>query len=135
MWVGAGLSALSILISFLQIDEIRDEIRESDSSLTADELDTAVAVGLTFATIVGLVAIGLWLWMASANGRGKAWARTVATVLGGLNLLFTLIGMAAGQLTTLGVIVSIITIVLAVTILVLLYRPDSSRYYDAMTAR
>lgn len=135
MYVGAALSALYIIFAFIQRDELRDQIRDSDDSLTADELDTAVTIGLTFIVVFGLIGIGLWLWMAAMNGQGKVWARIVATVLGGLNILFTLLGFAGGQLTPLGIVVSIVSLVLSAAILILLYRPESNRYYEAMTQR
>lgn len=133
MWVGAAISAIGIIVAFTQTDELREQIREADSSLTADEVDTAVAVGLTFIGVIGVISVGLWLWMAATNGQGKAWARTVATVFGGLNVLFTAFGFFGDQLTPLNVVFSIIGIALAVAILVLLYRPESNAYYDYRT--
>jgi hypothetical protein len=130
MWVGAAISAIGIIVAFTQTGELRDQIREQDSSLTADEVDTAVAVGLTFIGVVGVISVGLWLWMAAMNGQGKSWARTVATVFGGLNVVFTAIGFFGDQLTPLNVVFSVVGIALAVTILVLLYRPESNAFYD-----
>jgi ABC-type transport system involved in cytochrome bd biosynthesis fused ATPase/permease subunit len=133
MWVGAAISAIGILVAFTQSDELRDQINEADTSLTADELDTAVAVGLTFVGVIGVISIALWLWMAATNAQGKTWARTVATVLGGLNVVFTALGFLGDQLTPLNVVFSIFGIALAVTILVLIYRPESNAYYDYRT--
>jgi len=136
MRVGAVLSVVGILFSFLQRDEIRDQIAEDAATpMTDDELDTAVAFGLGFAVVIGLIGVALWLWMAHTNGQGKTWARTTATVLGGLNVLFTLVGVALGQTTALSLAASVIGLALAVTILVLLYRPDSNRFYDVMSGR
>jgi hypothetical protein len=133
MWIGAAISFIGIVVAFVQRDELRDQFREADSSLSSSELDTAVAAGLTFIGVIGVVAIGLWVWMATTNGQGRAWARTVATVLGGLNILFTLLGFLGDQLTPLNIAVSILTIALAAAILYLLYRPDSNAYYDYRT--
>jgi len=130
MWVGAAISGIGIIIAFTQTGELRDQIRDSDSSLTADEVDTAVAVGLTFIGVIGVISVGLWLWMAAMNGQGKSWARTVATVFGCLNVLFTALGFFGDQLTPLNAVFSVIGIVLAIAILVLLYRPESNAYYD-----
>lgn len=134
MWIGAGLALLNLLATFVQVDEIRDQIDEmavdSGDPLTEDQLDTAVAFALTIAGLIGVVAIGLWIWMATTNGQGRSWARTVATVLGVLNVVSTLVGVFAGQLAPLALIVSLVSIALAVTILVMLYRPESTRYYD-----
>jgi hypothetical protein len=133
MYVGAALNIVGVIFAFIQRDEIRDQIRDSDDSLTADELDTAVAIALTFVVIVGLISVGLWLWMAAMNGRGKSWARVVASVLGGLNIVLTLLSFVGGQVTPLAAVVSVVGIALAALILYLLYRPDSTRYYEAMT--
>jgi hypothetical protein len=132
MWVGAAISAIGIIVAFAQTGELRDQLRE-DSDLTADELDTAVAVGLTFVGIIGVISVALWLWMAFTNGQGKSWARTVATVLGGLNVVFTALSFFGDQLTPLNVVFSVVGIALAVTILVLLYRPESNAYYEYKT--
>jgi hypothetical protein len=136
MQVGAGLSVVGILFTFLQRDEIRDQLAEdADPPMTSDELDTAVAAGLGFAVVIGVLAAALWLWMAHTNGQGKTWARTTATVLGGLNVLFTLIGVAMGQATGLSIVTSFLGLALAVTILILLYRPDANRFYDVTSGR
>jgi nucleotide-binding universal stress UspA family protein len=58
MWVGAALSLLGVVFTFVQRDELRDQIQENaDEPLTENELDTAVAIGLTGAVLVGVVAI------------------------------------------------------------------------------
>ena len=129
MYVGAALSLIGLLSTFFQIDAIRDRIEDDQPSLSASEVDTAVAIGVVSAVVIGLVAVGLWLWMAHANGRGQSWARVVASVLGGLSIASTLLSLATGT-TALGLVFSIITVVLAAAILFLLYRPDSSRYYE-----
>jgi hypothetical protein len=134
MVAGAVLSTLGIFVTFMQRDEIRDQLSDADPNLTADELDTAVNVAIAANVMVSVLVIGLWLWMAWANNRGRRWARTVATVLGVLNVLFTVMSFGVGQLAPLAVASGVVSVALAVVILTLLYREDSSSYYDAMTA-
>lgn len=131
MYVGAALSAIGILVSLTQRDAIRDQLAEDDSSLTQDELDTAVNVGMAFSVILGVVVVGLWIWMARSNERGQTWARTTATVLGALNILSLLGSLAMGQTTAVSALVGALSLILAAGILYLLYRPDSSEYYRA----
>lgn len=133
MYVGAGLTVLGVLASLLQVDTIRDSIEDSDSSLTSSEVDSAVAFTMAFIVVTALIGVGLWLWMASANGNGKSWARVVATVLGGLNILFTLLGVVSGGSTPLSLLISVVNLVLAGYILWLLWRPESTQYYEAMS--
>ena len=139
MRVGAALSVLSILITLLTRDSLRSQVtstlRKSNAALTASQVDSAVSIAIVIAVVVGLVSVGLWLWMASANGKGRSWARIVATVLGALSVLSLLSSVAQGQMTTLNLVVSLVSLVLAVAILVLLWRKESSAYYDAVKAQ
>ncbi|WP_026877515.1 hypothetical protein [Jiangella gansuensis] len=131
MYVGAALSALLLLFTFLSRGAIRDAVEDSDTGLSADEVDAAVNLTIGIGVVVGLIGIGLWLWMAAANKAGKSWARVVATILGGLNILFTLFSLSGGG--GLNLIVNVLQIALAAYILYLLYRPESSQYYAAVS--
>jgi hypothetical protein len=131
MWAGAGLTVLGILTTFLQTDAIRDRIEDNDSSLSKSDVDAAMRGTIVLIVVIGAISVGLWLWMASANGKGLSWARVVATVLGVLNVVFTLLGAAMGNQTPVALLFNLISVVLAVTILVLLYRPDSNAWYAA----
>ena len=71
--------------------------------------------------------------MAVTNGQGKSWARVVATVLGGLNVLGTLLTLAPAARRPLTLVTSLLSLALAAVILWLLYRPESTRYYEAMS--
>jgi hypothetical protein len=50
-------------------------------------------------------------------------------------VLSLLSSVAQGQLTTLNLLVSLVSVVLAIAIVVLLWRKESSAYYDAVKAR
>jgi hypothetical protein len=129
MYVGAGLSLLGMFFALATRSQLRDQLIEEDPGQTADELDRAVNMASGVSVVIGLIAVGLWLWMAQANGRGQAWARIVATVLFGLNIVLTAYNLA--QTTGFGVVVNITAIVLSGAILWLLYRKDSTAYYAA----
>ena len=131
MYVGAALSAVSVLLGFTQTDAMREAVEDSSPTLSESEVDTAVTIGMGFAVVFGLVGIGLWIWMAVMNGQGKSWARVVATVFGGLSVVGTLLTLAGGGATTLAIVTNLLSLALAAVILFLLYRPESSRYYEA----
>ncbi|HEY7071878.1 MAG TPA: hypothetical protein VH479_17260 [Acidimicrobiales bacterium] len=132
MYIGAGLAVLGIVVALLLIGDLRDQIRDDNPTFTQSQVDTGVNVGIAFIVVIGLIGVGLWLWMAHENGAGKMWARTVATVLGVVNVLLTLIRIGAN---TMGAnIFGLVSIVLAIAILVLLYRPDATAYYKARSA-
>ena len=133
MQVGAGLSLLGMLFGLTTRDAMRDQLIEDNPDMTTGELDQAVNVATGVGVVIGLIAVGLWLWMAQTNGRGLAWARIVATVLFGLNIVLTLYNVS--QTTGFGVVISIVSIVLAGAIVWLLYQKDASEYYGAVSAR
>src|SRR5919106_33658 len=100
-----------------------------DPDQTEAELALAVDVKTGIGVTIGLIAFGMWLWMAQTNLSGLRWARIVATVLFGLNVIVTLYGMT--QTTGFGIVVSIVSICLAGAILGLLYRQESTAYFVA----
>lgn len=129
MYVGAALSLLGILASFLMKGAIEDQVRDA-GTVASEDIDTAVNGALIMGVVAGLIGIGLWVLMAVTNGAGKSWARIVATVLGALNILFTLIGFTQpSPMAT--KLVNLVSVVLAAAILFFLWKPESTAYYNA----
>ncbi len=139
MWVGAGLALLNMLSTFLFIGDIRegveDGLSDGGTSVSDSTVDAAVTLGIIFGVVIGLITVALWVWMAVMNGKGRSWARVVATVLGGLGLLFGLIGLAGGtfgaQTTPVSLASGVINVILAIAILVLLWNSQNTEYYRA----
>lgn len=86
MYGGAALGVINIIASFVTVGQLRDQL-EDQAGMSADQIDGAVVFTLIFGTVLGLIYIGLWLWMAAANGKGKSWARITGTVFFGLSAL------------------------------------------------
>jgi uncharacterized membrane protein YiaA len=133
MLVGAGLAVLSFFVAQTQRDEIRDLIADDNPSYSQTELDDQMDAWTVRNVTAAIFGVGLWIWMAQMNGKGRSWARIVASVLGGINLLLTFLVVAAGVFTALGLVQAVVNVTLAATILILLYRPASNRYYDEMS--
>lgn len=130
MYVGALLQGIGLVLTWLTRDQLRNTVAEQQS-VTGDELDSAYNITLGGGITINLLAIAMWIWMAHANRRGFGWARIVATVLGALNIAFTLYWIT--QASGLSVVVQLITIAMGATVLFLLYRPDSTAFYTAVT--
>ncbi len=135
MRTGAALSAVYLVATLIFLGSVKDDIRaqlqKSDANYTQSQLDTAFTVYFVSVVIFGLIGIALWLWMAAANGRGKRWARTTATVLGAFNILLSVLSLISGNGTTLSVLFTVLNLVIAIAALVFMYRSDASRYYAA----
>jgi hypothetical protein len=133
MRVGAVVSLLSLVATLLTLSslksQIRDQLVSSDRQVSDSMVDAAYGTAIVFSVVLALIGVGLWLWMAWKNGQGRGWARIVATVLGGLNVLLTLISVVSGNATTLALVLSLVNLVLAVVILVLLWKKESSAFF------
>lgn len=137
MRVGALLSLISLVSVFFLMDQIRDEAEKSlatsGTEITDGALDAAVAIGVGFTVFLGLIGVALWLWMASANGKGRSWARVVATVLYGLYVLSFLASLAQSQ-PLISTLLSLVSLVLGGVIIFLLWKKESTAFYQANTA-
>lgn len=139
MQVGAVLSVLSVVVSIFMLDSLKESIadamRDADPNVTQSSIDAAYSVGIVSGVVGGIIGAALWLWMAWKNGQGRSWARIVATVLGGLGILSALAGFASPGTTAVTIGFSLINLVLAIVVLVLLWKKESTAYYNAVSAQ
>ena len=139
MWAGAVLQLVSGLSVLLSRDSMRENLIETNSDLESplspQQIDAAVNFSVSGSIFLALIATVVWLWMASANKKGRSWARTTSTVLGGLNIVTTLWLLTGGGGVSggLNLVFSLIPVVIAAIVLYLLYRPESSAYYSAVS--
>src|SRR5580658_9601999 len=124
MYAGAAVSTVSLIISLTDIGGSKAAIRKAKPSLDAAQVNQLNTFIITLAIVSGLVGIGLWLWMARANGQGKSWARIVSTVLFCLATL-DLVGVFGEPKTVLGLIFPVLTWLIGVCTVFLLWRPES----------
>ena len=129
MYVGAVLSLLDIVAVVAQRDAIRGQLTEG-GRLGPDAVEAAVAAAVVVGAVTSVVTAGLWVLNAVFNARGAKWARILSTVLAGLALLFSAGSLAqpAGGLSR---VLTFVEVVLGIAVVVLLWRPESSRYYEA----
>ena len=85
---------------------------------------------VTITVVSGVVGIALWLWMAQMNKAGKSWARITGTVFFAIYTLLLLLGIArAGAAAS--TLVSILTWLIGLGTVILLWRRESSEYFNA----
>lgn len=134
MYTGAAIAVLSVIASFLTLGQLRDQIRDSAPNMTPDEVDAAASATLIFGTALTLIYVGLWLWMAWANGRGKKWARITGTVFFGLSTFGLLYFLAFG-LGVAKIMEAISYLVGAATVYLLWAGKGSKEYFETMSHR
>jgi len=133
MYAGAVVSAVSLVVGLATVGSLRTALHKSQPSLTPTQLHDLQTVVVVGSVAVGLISIGLWVWMALMNKAGKSWARIVASVLFGLNTLMLLLGVASAGVAA-SLLVSILTWLLGLGAVIYLWRKDSSEYFTAHSA-
>ena len=133
MYTGAVVSGLSLIIGLATVGSLRSALHKSDPSLTPSQLHNLQTVVIVGSVAIGLISIGLWVWMALMNKAGKSWARIVGTVLFGLDTLFLLLGLARAGAAA-GTLASIITWLIGLGAVIYLWRKDASEYFAAHSA-
>jgi len=118
------LGLLGLVLAFTDMNSYRADLASS-SGLTTDEVDAVVGTTIAI-TVLIMIAFLAVLWFA---WQGRNWARVVLWVLGGINVLFGLLGAAA--LTFL----STISLLLIIVGIVLLALKPSNDWYRAEAQR
>lgn len=142
MYAGAAVSVLTGVIGALTAHSLVARIFaqiESQAPPGQPRLDVPTDV-LTRVFLVAMVIGGvldalLWLWMAWKNHRGRSWARVLSTVFFGLMSLSVLSSLARSSYPGLGfMILNVVLWVVGLAVIVLLWRPEASQYYEAVKA-
>lgn len=136
MYAGAAASLIGIIISLTTIGSLKSEIRTRYPNYTTTQVNNAQHLAIGAAIVVGLITVGLWLWMAQMNKAGKGWARIVASVLFGIATLSTLSSLAAAGVASGGVsrIYGIVVWLIGLGAIIMLYRRESSDYFKSASA-
>jgi len=129
MYTGAVISAVSLILGLATVGSLRDSLRKSNPTLTPAQLHSLQIVFLVGSVVIGLISIGLWVWMALMNKAGKSWARIVAAVLFGLYTLYLLF-VAARAGVVAGALVPILTWLIGLGAIIYLWRRDASEYFN-----
>lgn len=129
MYAGAALEVLGLVVALVTIGSLKSAIFTVHPGYTPAQLHAA-EVNRTVSLVAGaVITVGLWLWMAWANGRGLGWARVVSAVFFGINTLDLLISLRllAG---TPDLIVAVVIWLVGLAAVVLLFRKDSGQFYN-----
>lgn len=134
MQAGGALAVLSLLTVFLFRDSLREAAEQTvqEQGLDASQIDTFVTIGIVTGVFFGLLGALLWFWMASANGKGKSWARITASVFYAISLVSFIFSMGQPQ-GMISRLLTILSLAIGTGAMVLMYRKESSEYYAAMS--
>jgi hypothetical protein len=129
MYVGAGLDAVGVILGLATIGSLKAAIiKHSSKQLTATQIHGLEVFSIVGTVIIGLIAIGLWLWMAWANGRGRSWARILAAVLFGINTLDLLLSFTRANVIG-AVILGVLVWLAGLGAIILLFSKESTPFF------
>jgi len=87
MYAGAIISGISFILGLVTIGSVRHTLEKDYPSYSASKISSLVNAEIAIVVVAGIIGVGLWLWMAWANKRGRNWARITGTVFFGLYTL------------------------------------------------
>jgi len=111
---------------------VRDAVRRGaeSSGPRADpaQLETITRVGLGLGVAFLVLFAGVWVLIGFKMRAGRGWARTVITVVTVLGVISML--MSAAGFSSLAAILSLVENLLAIAVVVYMFRPESSAYFS-----
>ncbi|HMJ78751.1 MAG TPA: hypothetical protein VK507_22400 [Iamia sp.] len=134
MVAGAVLAVVDAVVALVVWDRDDLEQRLASADINPGNLDGFVIIVLVVGFVGGLVAAGLWSLTAVGCSRGRGWARTWATVLGGLYAAVSLAGLAGAAFGPAGAY-RLLKIAIAVAAVVLLWLPPSRAFFRTAATR
>jgi hypothetical protein len=131
MWIGAALSAISAAVAAATVSSLRDAIVKVHPEYTATQIHNAEHAQSFLYIFVGVISVGFWIWMSFAIRKGRPWTRIVATVLFGVNTVYTALTLAA---TALGLVFVLLLWLAGLAATILLWRREASRFFKGEQA-
>jgi hypothetical protein len=128
MYAGAAFSALGLLLGLGARSTIRAAVLQAQPKASIATINADVSAYVAAAIAAGIIGVGLWIWMAFANGRGRSWARVTGTVFFGfdcLGIVVSLTQAAPGASKLIGGLVWLA----GLGAVIYLWKPDSSAYF------
>jgi hypothetical protein len=129
MYAGAALSLIELIVSLATIASLKSAILKKFPNYTSSQIHSAEVAIVAGVVIEAVIAIGLWLWMARANAAGRNYARITGTVLFAVYTLFLLLDLRRPSVG-IGLIFAALVWVAGLGAVVMLWRKDSSEYFN-----
>jgi hypothetical protein len=134
MYAGAALELLALVIAVVTRANLKVAILARHPFYNPAQVHHAEAARAVPLVVGALIAIGLWLWMAWANSRGKNWARILSAVFFGISTVDLFISFFVVRATA-TMIVGFVIWLVGLGAIVLLFRKESAPFYRHQPAR
>jgi hypothetical protein len=135
MYAGAAASVIGIIVDLTTYSSLQNALatrkRKNGQPLTHAQVVDLAHVEVVALVVVGLIAAGLWIWMARSCRAGKSWARTVSTVLFAISTISAFVSVGGGALTAGDAtrIYGFVVWIVGLIAIILLWQRTSSDYF------
>jgi hypothetical protein len=135
MYVGAAASVIGIIVDLTTYSSLQNALakrkRKNGQLLTHAQVLDLAHVEVVVLVVVGLIAAGLWIWLARSCLAGKSWARIVSTVLFAISTIGVFVSIGGGALTAGNAtrIYGFVVWIIGLVAIVLLWQRASSDYF------
>ncbi len=136
MYLGAvGELAIAVTI-WVTLGDLKSNVLANSPRLSEGEWHTIVAGQIAPLEVGTILAVGFWLWMAWAIGRGHRWARIAFALFFALNIVSLLNGLVNGSavyarpdlaIAILVCLVELATVVVIFSAKIAPYQPSTTR--------
>jgi hypothetical protein len=133
MYAGAGTMTVFFITALATMSGFKNAVIAANKSaknpMTPSQINNYVNAYTLYVIVIGLISIGLWLWMARMNARGRNWARVTATILFCLWTINT-VGVAGTRVVESAVFPVLAWLIGAVAVF-FLWRRDSGEFFGS----
>ena len=135
MYVGAAASLIGIIVDLTTYSSLQNAIathqRKNGKPLTHAQVVDLAHVEVVALVVVGLIAAGVWVWLARSCLAGKSWARVVSTVLFAISTISAFVSIGGGAVSAGGAtrIYGFVVWIVGLVAIVLLWQRASSGYF------
>ena len=129
MYVGASLSVVELIVGLATIGSVKTAIHNAYPRYTPSQVHSLEVASVVIGVLVGLVSIGLWLWMARASAAGRNYARITGTVFFGLSSLFLLLSLRSPH-AGLGLIFNLLVWLAGLGAVIMFWRSESAPWFS-----
>jgi len=130
MYAGAVASLVYAVVFIATLSATKSAIEKHSPQLTTSQVNGMQQILIASAIVDGLIAAGLWIFIAQACKRGRSWARITGTVLFGIATV-SVLGELPIPVAAPVKILALVVWLLGLAAVIFLWRGTSSAFFKA----
>ncbi len=130
MYAGAVASLVYAVVFIATLSATKSAIEKHSPQLTTSQVNGMQQILIASAIVDGLIAAGLWIFIAQACKRGRSWARITGTVLFGIATV-SVLGELSIPVAAPVKILALVVWLLGLAAVIFLWRGTSSAFFKA----